>query len=538
MSSPRDAATDARQEHPAHAQGGDESPHNGETEPRQAPPSVLVVDDTEGNRYVVARLLRNAGMRVSEAGSGRDALGRVAEASPDLVVLDINLPDMTGYEVCRILKSDPTTAWIPVMHLSASYVADADRAFGLDAGADAYLTHPIDPALLLATTRALLRASRAEAAFRRAAREWRTTFDAIDDAIFLIEASGVVRRCNRMAAALAGRRPHELPGMAWSDVVTALGTEQGDAMLAVTQEPAVRAAEVKVRGRWWNVSTNRAAEEGAEAPLVVCVLSDITTQKLASEERDAQIARTEVALRDAETARHEAEMASRAKSDFLAVMSHELRTPLNAIAGFTDLISLGIRGPVTSEQLADLDRIRRSQVTLLALINDLLSFAKLESGSVHYEIREIVADDALSSAGEFVEAQVRTKGLRFVHLPSASKATLCADSEKLQQVLLNLLSNAVKFTEPGGTITVRGDRDDDRILLRVSDTGAGIPADKLATIYDPFVQVDQRLTREHHGVGLGLAISRNLALGMNGELGVTSVVGEGSTFTLSLPAAH
>ena len=533
MSSAHDAAASATSG-PAHPEG--ESFDDRAMAPEPAPPSVLVVDDTEGNRYVVARLLRAAGMRVSEAANGREALDLVAERSPDLVVLDINLPDITGYEVCRIIKGDPATAFIPVMHLSASYVADADRAYGLDAGADAYLTHPIDPALLLATTRALLRASHAEAAFRRAALEWRTTFDAIADAIFLIEASGVVRRCNRAAADLVRRHPHALIGRTWEQVVGELDAGRPDVLRSLTHAPAVRDIELLVRGRWWNLSSNRAADEGSTAQLVVCVLSDITTQKRAREERDALLERTESALRDAEAARLEAETASRAKSDFLAVMSHELRTPLNAIAGFTELISLGIRGPVTGAQLADLERIRRSQVTLLALINALLSLAKLESGSVRYEIVEIVADEALASAGEFVEAQLRTKGLHFVHEPSASAMVLCADPEKLQQILLNLLSNAVKFTEAGGTITLRCERSDGRVHLRVSDTGAGIPADKLATIFDPFVQVDQRLTREHQGVGLGLAISRNLALGMNGELDVSSVVGEGSTFTLSLPA--
>jgi PAS domain S-box-containing protein len=499
-------------------------------------PTVLVVDDTDGNRYAVARLLRGAGMRVIEAANGSDALRLVREV-PDLVVLDIKLPDMTGYEVCRVIKSTPATAAIPVMHLSASYTENADRAYGLEAGADAYLTHPVDPALFLATARALMRAGRAEAGFRRAAREWRTTFDAIRDPIFLIGGEGVLRRCNLAAADLAGRRARELVGESWERVLENLGVGENEMLRSLMDgEQSLRDIEVAVNERCFSVSTERAVEDPASETLIVCVWSDITAREAAHRERNELLRGTEMALHDAEAARREAEAANQAKSAFLAVMSHELRTPLNAIAGFTELLALGIRGPVTEEQLVDLEKIRRSQVTLMALINDLLSFAKLESGSVQYEMSDIIGDEALTTAGEFVEVQLRSKGVRFVHVPCPTSVVLRADAEKVQQILLNLLSNAAKFTESGGSVTVSCERDADRVHLRVSDTGPGIPADKLEKIFDPFVQVDQRFTREHRGVGLGLAISRELARGMNGTLEVSSVVGEGTTLTLTLPA--
>jgi len=497
-------------------------------------PSVLVVDDTPGNRYAVARVLRGAGMRVTEAETGSEAL-RFAKAQPDLIVLDIRLPDMSGYDVCQRMKTDPETQSIPVMYLSASYTGNADRAYGLDAGADAYLTHPIDPPLLLATAHALLRAGRAEAASRRAAVEWRTTFDAIGDAIFLVDAEGIVRRCNRAGGELAGRHPRALVGQGWSQLVRDLGADSPDTLASIVHGPVLRDVEVGQRGRWLNISTDRVVGRVPEQSLTVCVISDITARKAAQVEREEMLARTARALRDAEDAKHEAEAANRAKSDFLAVMSHELRTPLNAIAGFTELISLGVRGPVTQDQLNDLERIRRSQMTLLTLINDLLSFAKLESGSVQYAITEIAADEALQAASEYVELQLNAKSVKFVHVPCPASVVVRADPDKVKQILLNLLSNAVKFTDPGGTITVRCTRDAERAYLYVTDTGPGIPADKLHVIFDPFVQVDQRLVREHPGVGLGLAISRDLARGMDGDLSVTSAVGEGSTFTLSLP---
>jgi len=160
-------------------------------------PHVLVVDDTEGNRYAVSRILRAANMQVEEAGTGAEAF-RVIRQSPalDLIVLDINLPDMTGHEIVRSLKASEATKRIPVLHLSATFVDSADRAAGLNAGADAYLTHPVDADVLLATARALMRMGQAEGLLLESAREWRTTFDALSEAIFLITSNGLIRRCN------------------------------------------------------------------------------------------------------------------------------------------------------------------------------------------------------------------------------------------------------------------------------------------------------------------------------------------------------
>ena len=241
-----------------------------------------------------------------------------------------------------------------------------------------------------------------------------------------------------------------------------------------------------------------------------------------------------------EAARTTAEDANRAKSEFLAAMSHELRTPLNAIAGHAQLVEMGVHGPVTAEQRDALGRIRRSEQHLLALINDVLNFAKVEAGRVQYDLEPVTLQEVAADVVSMIEPQVAAKGL-VCEVRVAPDTVVRADREKLRQILLNLLSNAVKFTEAGGRLTVdsgNGRRTPaDVIRLRVTDTGIGIPRDKQDSIFDPFVQVHRNLTLGNSGTGLGLAISRDLARGMGGDLRVRSVEGKGSTFTLTLPRA-
>jgi signal transduction histidine kinase len=267
--------------------------------------------------------------------------------------------------------------------------------------------------------------------------------------------------------------------------------------------------------------------------------SDITAQVLARRDVERLLGESERARAEAEAARREAESANRAKSEFLAVMSHELRTPLNAIAGYVELIELGIRGPVSAEQSADLARIQQSQRHLLGLINGVLNYARVEAGAVHYAVAPVDVDGVLASCEALVAPQMRARGLSFHRMPTPRGLCALADPEKLQQILLNLLSNAIKFTEPGGRITLRTESSDARsqemVCIAVTDTGIGIPAEQLARVFEPFVQVDATLTRTGEGTGLGLAISRDLARGMRGELTVASVVGDGSTFMLTLP---
>jgi len=240
----------------------------------------------------------------------------------------------------------------------------------------------------------------------------------------------------------------------------------------------------------------------------------------------------------AEDARAAAEAANQAKSDFLTTMSHELRTPLNAISGYTELLAMEIRGPITEEQRGDLVRIRRSGQFLLSVINDILNLARLEAGKVEYELTDVPITPLLSGLEALIAPQIAARELTYRFVRHEAPLTVRGDFEKVQQILLNLLTNAVKFTPPGGRITVDCEAVGDGVVVTVRDTGRGIAASRLEEIFEPFVQLDRHLTASsQQGVGLGLAISRNLAEAMGGTLTVESTVGVGSAFKLTLPAA-
>jgi signal transduction histidine kinase len=235
-------------------------------------------------------------------------------------------------------------------------------------------------------------------------------------------------------------------------------------------------------------------------------------------------------------ARMDAEDANRAKTEFLTMMSHELRTPLNAIGGYADLILAGIRGPVTDDQVTDLERIKRSQRHLLSLINDVLNFAKLQAGTVALKHSEINLATLVAGAEALVTPQLLEKHLDYRFVAGAPQDCVAmGDPEKVEQIILNLLSNAIKFTEKGDMIEVSVDCEDEWVVAKVRDTGSGISPDKIDAVFEPFVQLNRTKTSGNGGTGLGLSISRDLARLMSGDLSLVSVPGVGSTFSLRLP---
>ena len=350
-----------------------------------------------------------------------------------------------------------------------------------------------------------------------------------DYAIFALDATGHVLSWNPGAERFKGYKAHEIIGKHFSTFYT-----EPDIVADRPGEELEIAKELgRVEDEGWRVR-----KDGTRfwANVVITALRDQTgtlvgfakvTRDL-TERRAAQLKAVEDAKRMVLL-----EEANKAKSGFLAAMSHELRTPLNAIAGYSDLLLAGIGGPVTTQQRQYIERIRGSQRHLLAIINDILNFTRIEGGHLEYDITDVKLGALMEAVMPMVEPQAAAKNLTLEMIP-CTHDEVRADRPKVEQILINLLSNALKFTPEGGKISMRCEPRRDTVALSVSDTGIGIAEEDLGAIFQPFVQVGRSLSSGQEGTGLGLAISSDLAIGMGGQLSVVSELGRGSTFTLEL----
>ena len=231
-----------------------------------------------------------------------------------------------------------------------------------------------------------------------------------------------------------------------------------------------------------------------------------------------------------------AEQASDAKTKFLGMMSHELRTPLQLISLNSQIILEGALGPVTAEQKERLDSSQEALNSVVVIIDDILNFAQMQAGRIQVNIDAVAVEQAVKRAEISIRHRIQTAGLEF-HTESAAGLITRADPHRLQQILVNLLNNAIKFTARGGAISLLAKSEGEMIVFSVTDTGCGIPADQLQQVFEPFVQLSSTIeSTDKAGVGLGLAICRDLALAMSGRMEVSSVVGQGSTFSVVLPA--
>jgi PAS domain S-box-containing protein len=353
-----------------------------------------------------------------------------------------------------------------------------------------------------------------------------------DYGIFTLDEQGIVATWNAGAERISGWTAKEIIGKHFS---TFYPREDVEAHKPERELVIVRAEgrfeeegwRVRKNGErfWSNVVISAIYSSDGRIVGFAKVTRDLTERREAMERSLADARRVAAA-----------EGANRTKSEFLAAMSHELRTPLNAIGGYAELLLMGLGGEVHPDQKDYLERIRRSQQHLLGIINDILNFSRIEAGQVTYEIAPVLLTDAIESVVPMIQPQADAKDLKIVL--DASDPALCAlaDRAKLEQVLLNLLSNATKFTMQG-EIRISTFRNRKNTGIRVTDSGIGIPEDKLSSIFEPFVQVGRSLTSPHEGTGLGLAISRDLTRAMGGDLSVESQLGRGATFTIALKPA-
>ena len=384
---------------------------------------------------------------------------------------------------------------------------------------------------------------RAEAAVRASERRLRDVFEQAPLAVAVMTGpehvytavSPMYARSPGLGRALIGRSMREaFPEVVGKGYIEAMDRvyHTGEPYNATERLVPLAGPDGVMEDRYFNVGYQPLRNVNGEVYAVASVAYDVTDHVRARQEL--------------ERARAQAEEANSAKNDFLSTMSHELRTPLNAISGYTDLLMMELRGPLTPEQRLDLERVRRANQHLTGLVTDVLNFARLDAGQVELDVGEVDLADVVMDVEALVAPQLAAKRQRFDHDGCTSKdpaSPLClrADGEKVRQILLNLMTNAIKFTDAGGRVTLTCETDETAgvIRVRLSDTGRGIPPGQLERIFEPFVQVDRQRTQDsQQGVGLGLAISRDLARVMGGELTAESELGRGSTFTLVLPAAR
>ena len=483
---------------------------------------ILNVDDNDGARYAKSRILSRAGFEVIEAANGTQALELARASLPDLILLDVKLPDINGFEVCRQIKASPETAAILVLQTSAAAVQSIDRIRGLDGGADSYLVEPIEPAELIAHVRALLRVRRAEGALRESEERFRQMAENIDDVFWMLDPA--TDQLLYVSPAY-----HHL----WGD--SAILPQPGPAHWAgsvhqedeATVEAAYRALasgtpyEIEYRIVRPNGTTRWVAERAFPVRdsrdsiyRLAGIVNDISERKA-----------NEMVLRDAD----------RRKDEFLAMLAHELRNPLAPIRNAIELLDPS-RAPTTQNFETMREVIGRQVRHLSRLVDDLLDVASITQGKITLRQENVSLVAAIEAAIETVAPALTKKAhtLR-TEMPDDS-VYIVGDGVRIAQVLGNILSNAVKYTPQEGEILVDVHESDEDVQITVRDNGVGMSAETIPHIFDLFVQSQNSLERSEGGLGIGLPLARTLVELHGGQIQAFSAgAGQGSEFVVRLP---
>jgi signal transduction histidine kinase len=465
---------------------------------------ILLVDDNEHNRYVLSRILVRAGFKVEQCGNGKEALERV-KSLPDLVILDVQLPDLSGYQVCRQIKDNPLTAGVTVLQISASFVSNESKVEALEGGADGYLTHPIDATVLVATVRSLLRLKQAEAIFRQSAQQWQSTVDALPEYLVLLDTENKVVRCNRAFVDLSKKSFAELVG---SDSAAILEQVLGNTEFLKRTESSRYVAELQRGANWYRVTSDAVMVGGQRIGSIV-VLTNLTDRKLAEE-----------FMRNSEKLAATGRLAH--------TIAHEINNPLEAL---TNLIYLANH---TDEKQLIHDYLRQASTELervAKITKQVLAFHRDTKTPVDLDVHDMV-----QSVLALYLIQLEARHIQ-VEYEQGPPSTIKGFPGELRQVLANLIGNAIDASPANAKISIRihhvRQHGVPGVALTIHDQGSGIPREIRARIMEPFFT-----TKELKGTGLGLWLARSIVLKHQGTLSFRSICTpnqSGTCFRVFLP---
>lgn len=511
--------------------------------------NILLVDDHPENLVALEAVLDSPEYNLVKASTGMEALKLLLKDDFGLILLDVFMPGLSGFETAAMIRERPKTRHVPIIFITAVNKSEADAARGYSLGAVDYILKPFDPDVLrtkVATLAELnLRGVKLKEqieSVRQSEREererqideleklsyerYRNLANAIPQIVWIARPNGMIDFFNLQWFAFTGMSFEQSEGWGWKQAIHPEELEGfldrwGEALRGgVPFETHCRLKRFDGSYRWHLVRALPERDRQGQPMAWLGTCTDIDDQK-----------RSEEVLRQKTM---EVEEAARIKSEFVSNVSHELRTPLNAIIGYTSLLLQGTYGEVNDHQKSPVEGIQRNATDLLNLINNLLDLSKMESGKIPLMIESVDLKHLLPQVLENLRGMMNGKSIEIRWEIQDDLTPIESDPLKIRQIVLNLLSNAIKFTEVG-SITVTAANAERGVRFSIQDTGIGMRKEDIPYIFDPFRQIDGSLTRKVGGSGLGLTIVKNALQILGGKIDVQSEPGRGSTFTVFLP---
>ncbi len=514
------------------------------------PANILMVDDRPANVLALEAILRPLGHNLVAACSGEEALKRLLEQDYAVILMDVQMPGLDGYQTVQMIKQRERSRQVPIIFITAIYKDPEHVLKGYAQGAVDYLLKPFDPYVLrskvsvfvdlflkeeqLKREEAALRERERALEARRREERFRNLTDSMPLCVWAAQADGNIHYGNKAWFEYSGMTPDQSGSLG---ALSALHPDQRKrartAWLESVASGKLFEVEVALRRqsdgvyRWHLVRAVPERDERGAISGWIGTATDIDDQKQAEETRARMLAAEQ-------QAREVAEAANRSKDEFLATLSHELRNPLNAIVGWLRMLRSGVLDPDRFERA--LEAAERNAQVQTKLVEDILDVSRIITGKLHLQFRETSLSAVATAALDTVRPAAEAKAIQLRSNLDPTVGVISGDSDRLQQVVWNLLSNAIKFTPPGGWVEVSLRGVSSEAELRVEDSGVGMKASFLPHVFDRFRQADSTTKRKHSGLGLGLALVRHLVELHGGKVTAESAgEGRGSTFTVRLP---